>query len=277
MLLCAQILNLQVRFAGTDENPLEALARIRAGGRPRPCAGASSSKGPSALSPQQRRRLSPLGRLAADALWALPEEARSGAAWVFASRWGDIESAMPEIERAARGEDVSPTKFAVSVHNGIAAQLSIASSHRAPSTAIAGGPFSLEAGFEAAVGLLSEHERAALIVYDAKPPAAFGADGLAWAAALLLGPQLESSNPAEFERLQALGPVAALRTRPLRPGEAVDAAVDAPGGFPPALETLAWLLWDDALTLEHVGRHASHVWAKTARFAPHGAPSGTAR
>ena len=79
------------------------------------------------------------------------------------------------------------------------------------------------------------------------------------------------------ERLQALGPVAALRTRPLRPGEAVDAAVDAPGGFPPALETLAWLLFDDALTLEHVGRHAAHVWAKTARFAPRGAPSGTAR
>ena len=184
---------------------------------------------------------------------------------------------MPEIERAARGEDVSPTKFAVSVHNGIAAQLSIASSHRAPSTAIAGGPFSLEAGFEAAVGLLTEHERAALIVYDAKPPAEFGAEGFAWAAALLLGPQLESSDPAEFERLQALGPVAALRTRPLRPGEAVDAAVDALGGFPPALETLAWLLFDDALTLEHVGRHAAHVWAKTARFAPRGAPSGTAR
>ena len=97
------------------------------------------------------------------------------------------------------------------------------------------------------------------------------------AAALLLGPQRESSDPAEFERPQALGPVAALRTRPLRPGEAVDAAVDAPGGFPPALETLAWLLFDDALTLEHVGRHAAHVWAKTARFAPRGAPSGTAR
>lgn len=114
-----------------------------------------------------RRRLSGLGRTVAEAAFAIPGAMTDvETALVFSSRWGDLTASNDEIRALARGEDLSPTVFATSVHNGIAAMLTIAAQHTGFTTSVAGGDAPFARGWETAAALLSEHERVLLTVYD---------------------------------------------------------------------------------------------------------------
>lgn len=59
---------------------------------------------------------------------------------VFASQHGDCERAAVLMEDVAKASPLSPTQFAISVHNAISGQWSLQRQDRAPSSAIAAGP-----------------------------------------------------------------------------------------------------------------------------------------
>ena len=234
----------------------------------------------STVPPMLRRRLSPLGRLAAAAALAVPADnatedpiecaARaSDTAWVFASRRADIARAVEELRNIRAGDGVSPAHFATSVHNGIEALLSIAAGHTGAETAVAGGLFTAEAGFEAAVGLLSEYPRVLLLVADEAPESVFGEKAApAFAGVMLLG----RAEPEAARTLCDAGapegePLLALFARPKTEEESVDARLEDPAGALSALrEVFAWLREEDAPLLTRVDRRVAHVWTKTKAF-----------
>lgn len=227
-------------------------------------------KAPAAgVAPMLRRRLTPLGRAAEEAAGRFPQAlADDGTALVFASRWGDIEAARRELLSLAAGTGVSPSVFATSVHNGISAVLSIAHRHRGFQTAVAAGPFSLEAGFASAVGLLTEYPRVLLVSYDSRSPDAFAEAGtFTHAAAFLLEPQCEDGPPEWFAARWNRGPFAALTTRALASDEAPDPRLDTLTGTAD-LDVVRWLLASEAPSLTRRDRHAAWVWAKSGRIPP---------
>lgn len=219
------------------------------------------------VAPMLRRRLTPLGRAAEEAIEGLGTDlADEDTALVFASRWGDAESAVQELTSLTAGSGVSPALFATSVHNGIAAVLSIAHRHRGFQTAVAAGPMSLEAGFASAVGLLSEYPRVILCAYDAVSPAAFSeTDSFTHAAAFLLEAQNESESPEVFRAAWARGPFAAITTRPLAAGETPDPRLDTLTGMAD-LDVIRWLIASDDPFLTRCDQHAAWIWAKSARL-----------
>lgn len=233
----------------------------------------------STVPPMLRRRLSPLGRLAAAAALPAPTDVAaddpveraaraSDTAWVFASRRADIARAVEEMRNIRAGEGVSPAHFATSVHNGIEALLSIAARHTGAETAVAGGLFTAEAGFEAAVGLLSEYPRVLLLVADEAPESVFGEKSApAFAGAMLLA----RAKPEAARTLCETGapegePLVALFTRPRAEDETIDARLTEPAGALSALlEVFAWLE-EDAPLLTRCDRRVAHVWTKTKAF-----------
>ena len=219
------------------------------------------------MAPMLRRRLTPLGRAAEETAGCFADAiADENTALVFTSRWGDIENARKELLSLAAGTGVSPTTFATSVHNGIAAVLSIAHRHRGFQTALASGPFSLEAGFLSAVGLLTEYPRVLLVSYDSRSPDAFLETGtFTHAAAFLLEAQEEEGSPDEFAAAWAKGPFAALMTRALKPDETPDPRLNTLTGTAD-LDVIRWLLASDEPTLTRADRHAAYVWGKSARL-----------
>lgn len=114
-----------------------------------------------------RRRIERLGRLAYQVAQGVEGDAR-GLPLVFASRHGDANRSVGLLQALARGEPLSPTSFALSVHNAIAGQYSITRQDTAPVSCVANGRFTAEAGLVEAMTLLSDgHEEALLVVYDA--------------------------------------------------------------------------------------------------------------
>lgn len=216
--------------------------------------------------PMLRRRLSPLGRAVAEATGPFAEAMKDpDTALVFASRWGDAQSAVDELRSLVDTGTLSPTLFATSVHNGIAAILSIAHGHRGFETAVAAGPFSLEAGFMSAVGLLEEHPRVVLCAYDARSPEAFDEkDSFTHASAFLLEAQIESEDRKTFLNAWERGPFLSLMAAPggtQTPDERLEtrsAMAD--------LDVIRWLLADDTPFLTRTDRHADWIWAKNARL-----------
>jgi hypothetical protein len=70
----------------------------------------------------------------------------------------------------SRGEVLSPTSFALSVHNAIGGQFSIIRGDTASVTAISNGQFTLEAAVFEAVTLLTEAPEVMVVAYDASAP-----------------------------------------------------------------------------------------------------------
>lgn len=118
----------------------------------------------------QRRRVEKLGRPAFQvATWCAGET--KGIPLVFGSRHGDPGRGADLLFSLARGEILSPTSFALSVHNAVGAQFSIIRGDTANVTAISNGLFTAEAALIEAVSLLSEQDpEVMLVVYDAGPP-----------------------------------------------------------------------------------------------------------
>ncbi|WP_374675214.1 beta-ketoacyl synthase chain length factor [Ideonella sp.] len=132
------------------------------------------------MPPMVRRRLNPLGRMAADVAYQLlgPQSASPPGACpvVFASRYGDAERALALLAEAARGEPLSPTAFGLSVHNAIGATCSIARGDRDNHTALAAGPATAALGLLEAAALLADGApEAAVVCYDAPLPGEYAA------------------------------------------------------------------------------------------------------
>jgi len=123
----------------------------------------------------QRRRLGPLGRMAAQAAWRCQREA-GGLPVVLASRYGDAERALKLLKEFTFGDGMSPTDFTLSVHNAIGALYSIARGDAASYTGIAAGAASAGAGLVEAAALLADGAREVLLVcYDAPLPGEYAA------------------------------------------------------------------------------------------------------
>lgn len=117
-----------------------------------------------------RRRLGPLGRMAAKVAYDC-QGPDVGMPVVFASRYGDATRSLGILTDFSLGEPVSPTDFALSVHNAIGAMVSIARGDGANFTTIAAGAASSAAAVMEAVGLLNDGAPEVLLVcYDAPLP-----------------------------------------------------------------------------------------------------------
>lgn len=117
-----------------------------------------------------RRRLSKLTKLAFDVALntVSPQQQLST---IFASRHGDLHKTLGLLQQLAQQEDISPTQFALSVHNAISGQFSIFTQNFADSTAIAAGADSLHyALLEATARLRTEPQlQQVLVVYADEP------------------------------------------------------------------------------------------------------------
>lgn len=122
-----------------------------------------------------RRRLGPLGRMAAQVAWHCQQDAL-GIPVVFASRYGDADRALKLLKDFAQDQPMSPADFALSVHNAIGAMYSIARSDASAYSSVAAGAASAAAGLVEAAGLLQDGAREVLLVcYDAPLPGDYAA------------------------------------------------------------------------------------------------------
>lgn len=145
-----------------------------------------------AVPPMLRRRLDPLGRAALHVAAQVVGERTPGIC-LFVSRRGEAQRTQQLLEAIRDGEALSPTSFALSVHNGIAAQYSMWRSDRSGYAALAACAEGVEhAMVEIAARLHERPESDALLVaYDEPVPPRFAADAgeaphppFAWAARL---------------------------------------------------------------------------------------------
>lgn len=185
-----------------------------------------------------RRRLALLGKMAVSvadqALAPLSDDERDLPV-VWASRYGDAQRSLDLLREQAEGEPLSPTSFALSVHNAIGAQHSIARRMTGNALCVAAGQATVEAGLIECLGLLAEGaSRVLLVCYDAPLPdeyAQFQDEPVCeYAWAWLLGPA-----PAEdAQRVMALEQVAVQAD--------TASAARADGLLPHGLDVLQWAL-----------------------------------
>lgn len=123
-----------------------------------------------------RRRLSKLTKLTFDVALAVssppePQSVPQPLTTIFASRHGDLHKTVSLLQQVAQQEALSPTHFALSVHNAIIGQLSLFCQNRSDSNAIAAGADSLHyAVLEAAARLRTEPELQQVLVLYADEP-----------------------------------------------------------------------------------------------------------
>jgi len=123
----------------------------------------------SAVPPMMKRRLSKLTKLAFHSAMAVQPDTKLPC--IFASRHGDLHKTLELLQHVAEKQSLSPTLFALSVHNAISGQYSIFSQNPADSNAIAAGADSLHyAIMEAGARLLTEPELQEILVVYADEP-----------------------------------------------------------------------------------------------------------
>jgi len=118
-----------------------------------------------------RRRLSRLTKIAFEVTLQLKSTEPGRLSTIFSSRHGDLHKTLGLLEQIARQEEMSPTQFALSVHNAIAGQLSLFLQNQADSNALSAGEDSLHyALLEAAARLQTEPElQQVLVIYADEP------------------------------------------------------------------------------------------------------------
>lgn len=122
------------------------------------------------MPPMMRRRLGPLGRMAAQVAYRCQGDHRQMPV-VFASRYGDADRSLGLLRALAQDESVSPTDFGLAVHNGIGAQYSIARGDHSNFLSVAAGASSAAAGLIESVALLEDGaDEVMLVNYDAPLP-----------------------------------------------------------------------------------------------------------
>lgn len=125
--------------------------------------------------PLLRRRLNGLGRLVAQVAWDCQPDG-PGIPVVLASRYGDAARALQLLRQFAVEELMSPTDFALSVHNAIGAMYSIARGDTQAYSSVSAGAASAAAGWLEAAALLADGAGEVLLVcYDAPLPGEYQA------------------------------------------------------------------------------------------------------
>lgn len=117
-----------------------------------------------------RRRVDRLGRLACQvAYWC--QQAAGDAPLVFASRYGDAHRSLQLLGDLVQQQALSPTGFALSVHNAVAALYSIARGDTRNAVVVAGGRATVTAALVEAAALVADGEPEVLVVcYEAPLP-----------------------------------------------------------------------------------------------------------
>lgn len=117
-----------------------------------------------------RRRVDRLGRMACQvAYWC--QQAPGDAPLVFASRYGDADRSLSLLGDLVQQQALSPTGFALSVHNAVAALYSIARGDTRNAVVVAAGRASATAALAEAAALLADGEPEVLVVcYEAPLP-----------------------------------------------------------------------------------------------------------
>ena len=120
----------------------------------------------------QRRRLSPLARMAFHVGWPLAEQ-MPAQPLVFCSRHGETPRNLQLLTSLAQQEDLSPTHFSLSVHNAVAGLWSIFRNDTSEMTSIAGVEDGLEHGLLEAQLLLAGGAPSVLVIIaeDQQPEA----------------------------------------------------------------------------------------------------------
>lgn len=124
----------------------------------------------SEVAPMMRRRIDRLGRLACQvAYWC--QSAEPDVPLVFASRYGDATRSLALLGDLVHSQPLSPTGFALSVHNAVAALYSIARGDLGNAVVVAGGRATAAAALIEARALLADGAPEVLVVcYDAPLP-----------------------------------------------------------------------------------------------------------
>ena len=125
------------------------------------------------LPAMKRRRLSSAARLMFAASWPLLQEDASCPV-VFVSHDGEINRSFQLWKSLIQQEELSPTSFALSVHNAIIGQWSLMRGDMSESIALTARYNGLEIGVTEAVGLLEEGASQVLVVVRAPFPLALG-------------------------------------------------------------------------------------------------------
>jgi len=115
-----------------------------------------------------RRRITPLGRQALSAAWALPEIAN--ARFILSSRYGEFSRTLSLLESVTSGNDLSPADFTLSVHHALIGLLSIVHGNRRGHTAVAAGRESFCFGLLEAIACLKENPDELVVLIHFEEP-----------------------------------------------------------------------------------------------------------
>ncbi|MEX1033393.1 MAG: beta-ketoacyl synthase chain length factor [Cellvibrionaceae bacterium] len=143
------------------------------------------------IPPLLRRRLSPMGKMALSVAWPLLRE-NGALPSLFCSRHGELERTVAMLKDLARGHELSPTRFSLSVHNAIGGIWSIARGDTSPVSALALGNEDLSMALLETRLILAEQRvsEALCVIYDAPLPADYAefdcGPGLPYAAAFIV-------------------------------------------------------------------------------------------
>ena len=163
----------------------------------------------------QSRRLSPLAR-AACAVAHHCRQTSGDMPSVFFSSHGESQYYFEMLHGIAAGEDVSPSRFSLCVHNAIAGLSSFHSTSFQPTVSLSGGTEGLFAVFLEAGGLLLATPSLLVVWYEQPLPDAYytylASSETTWALAMVLS---RAGNPGQQLRL----------TR--RPGESLSTVEDS--------------------------------------------------
>jgi len=203
------------------------------------------------IPPMLRRRLSPLGKMAASVAWPLLKDGQSIPS-VFCSRHGELERTVDMLRDLALSEDLSPTHFSLSVHNAIGGVFSIARKDTAPITALACGDDEICQGLLETALILSEsdYSEALCVFYDAPIPEVYGdtatGPGFPYAAAFVIALQEPDDSSSEELGLD-------MQMQPTLPSHETDSLSE-----PQVLSFIRFLLMPETPFLQLVS-HA-HTW-----------------
>ncbi len=178
------------------------------GGEVLPCNSGSAEVG--FLPMMQRRRLSPLARAASAVAWRCRQEGGDMPS-VFFSSHGESQYYFEMLEGLAAGEEVSPSRFSLCVHNAIAGLSSFHSASFLPYVSLAGGTEGMFAAFLEAAGCLLETPKVLLVCYGQPLPEAYRAylatPETTWALGMVLERDDSPGLKLRFARRPATGSI----------------------------------------------------------------------
>ena len=142
------------------------------GGEVLPCNGGRADV--AFLPMMQSRRLSPLARAVSAVAWHSRQQCGDMPS-VFFSSHGESQYYFEMLQVLAGGEDVSPSRFSLCVHNAIAGLASFHSASYLPYVSLAGGTEGMFAAFLEAGGILLETSKVLVVWYEQALPDAYRA------------------------------------------------------------------------------------------------------